>query len=389
MSVYLDNAATSFPKPRSVVEAIRDCLGQSLTVARSTHSGQFRADDVLRRCRMKLASFLGATQPEEIIFTFSATDSLSMAIHGLVPDGSHVLVSPLEHHSVMRPLYHLQREGRVEFSVLDADAMGRVDPDSVRRLVKPETSCIIINWVSNVSGTEQPVRQIGEVAAELGVNYLLDASQAAGTHRINAEELKCTAMAMPGHKSLMSIPGTGVLYIHRDCEMPAWRIGGTGYRSELLHQPEERPHRYESGTPNVAGIVGLDASLDWFEQTGLEAVGMRCRILAGSLYDGLSGIPGIRLIGPDFTGDRGYVISFCPADVDPMAFSEVLSGQFGITTRPGLHCAPPAHDHFGTSDLGGTVRLSVGYFTTDAEIQYCIESVRVALSGFGSQGCTA
>ncbi|MCB1219373.1 MAG: aminotransferase class V-fold PLP-dependent enzyme [Planctomycetales bacterium] len=383
-SAYFDNAATSYPKPPGVVAAIRDCLDQSLTVARSTHRAPFRADDVLRRCRSRLSSYFGGSAAEEIIYTFSATDSLNIAINGLVPDGSHVLVSPLEHHSVMRPLHHRRRAGRVEFDVLPADSLGYVDIDSIRSLLRPETRCIIINWVSNVSGVMQPAAEIGRIASELGIDFLLDASQAGGSHPIDVQQLACTAMTMPGHKSMMSIPGTGILYLRRDREIEPWRIGGTGHRSELLFQPEERPHRYESGTPNVAGIVGLDAAMDWFEQTGIENISTHSKAITSCLWDGLSAIDGISLIGPSPQHPRGSVISFTVDGIDPIAFSEVLSSHFGISTRPGLHCAPSAHRHYGTLDSGGTVRLSVGYFTSEAEVDYCLSSIAEALAGFAA-----
>ena len=381
-NIYLDNAATSFPKPESVVEAIRSCLGHSLTVARSTHMAEFRADDILRRCRARLAAFINASVAEEIVFTYSATDGLNLAINGLLPQGAHAIVSPLEHHSVMRPLYHRQRSGLAEFSVLPADPAGLVDPAAIHSLLRPETSCIIINWISNVSGVVQPVQEIGRLARELGIPLLIDASQAAGSHAIDVQALGCTALVMPGHKAMMSIPGTGILYLDRECELPPWRIGGTGFRSELLYQPEERPQRYESGTPNVAGIIGLDAALDWFAATGMDVVSARCRELTGLLAQGLSNVEGIRLIGPGAAARRGCVLSFSVNGVDPLAFSEVLASQFGISTRPGLHCAPSAHKHYETLESGGTVRLSTGFFTTEADIELSLQAIQETVAGF-------
>ncbi|MEZ5338371.1 MAG: aminotransferase class V-fold PLP-dependent enzyme [bacterium] len=380
--VYFDNAATSYPKPPQVVEAVRACLDQSLTVARSTHRAAFRADDVLRRCRARLAGFFGAQAPEEIIYTYSSTDSLNLALNGLVAHGSHVLVSPLEHHSVMRQLQHRRRKGQLEFDVLPADASGLVDPAAIRGLLRPETSIIIINWISNVSGVMQPAAEIGAIAAGAGIDYLLDASQAAGSHSIDVTRLQCTAMALPAHKAMMSLPGMGLLYLDRRREIEPWRIGGTGHRSELLFQPEERPHRYESGTPNVAGIIALDAAMDWFEQTGMAEISRVCCARTTALLVGLAGIPGLTLIGPPASPDRGWVVSFTVAGVDPIVFSEVLSSEFGISTRPGLHCAPSAHAHYGTLEQGGTVRLSVGYFTTEAEVEYCLSSIRQVSAGF-------
>jgi cysteine desulfurase family protein len=379
---YFDNAATSFPKPPGVIQAIRSCLDQSLTVARSTHHARFRGDDVLRRCRARLADFFNAVQAEEIIYTYSATDGLNLAINGLLAEGGHAIVSPLEHHSVMRPLHHLRRSGRADFNVLPADPEGYVDAGDIAGLLRPDTACIIINWISNVSGVEQPVQQIGNIARELGIPYLIDASQAAGTHVIDVQALQCSAMALPGHKAMMSIPGTGLLYLQRDCDLPPWRIGGTGHRSDQLFQPQERPLRYESGTPNVAGIVGLDAALDWFAETGMDRIAQRCRFLTDMLLTGLQEIREIKLLGPALGAARGYLVSFSAGETDPLVFSDVLSSRFGISSRAGLHCAPGAHEHYGTLAAGGSIRLSVGYFTTEQEIELCLAAIRETVAGF-------
>lgn len=379
---YFDNAATSFPKPPAVVQAIRNCLDQSLTVARSTHHAVFRGDDVLRRCRSRLAEFLNARHAEEIIYTYSATDGLNLAINGLLAAGGHAIVSPLEHHSVMRPLHHMRRSGHADFSVLPANSDGYVDVDAITGLLRPDTACIIINWISNVSGVEQPVELLGKVARENGIPYLIDASQAAGTHEIDVQVLGCMAMAMPGHKAMMSIPGTGLLYLRREHDLPPWRIGGTGFRSEQLFQPQERPQRYEAGTPNVVGIVGLDAALDWFAETGMENISARCQNLTEMLIAGLQEIRDIKLLGPGQRLNRGYVLSFRVGDVDPLVFSEVLASRFGISSRAGLHCSPSAHEHYGTLSAGGSVRLSIGYFTSELEIEHCLHAIRETAAGF-------
>jgi len=386
--VYLDNAATSFPKPASVIEAVRAALGHSLTVARSTHLAPFRGDEVVRRCRVKLARFFGAAAPEEMIYTYSATDGLNMVIHGAVQSASHVVTSPLEHHSVMRPLHHLRERSGVSWTELPADELGVVDPDAVRTAVTPQTSCIIVNWVSNVTGTVQPVAEIGALARELGLPFIVDAAQWTGTHPVDVREIGCQALAQPAHKALMSLPGTGVLYLSRDFDLPPWRIGGTGYRSDLVVQPAERPMRYESGTVNVPGIVGLDAALDWFEETGIAAIQAHCAELTGRLIDGLSEIERVRVVGPPAAPRRGFVVSFvlddeAGAPIDPLTISQVLAEQYGISTRAGLHCAPTAHRHFGTLERGGTVRFSVSYFTTADDVEYALRAVRETAAELG------
>lgn len=384
--VYLDNAATSFPKPAAVVDAVREALSHSLTVQRSNHNAPFRADEVLRRCRVKLMRFFGAQHPEEMIYTYSATDGLNLALSGMVKAGGHVLVSPLEHHSVMRPLHAMAQSRGISFESLPADSNGVVDPESIRRLRRDNSCLVAVNWISNVSATVQPVARIGEICRELELPFLVDASQASGSHCVNLQAIGCDVLAQPAHKALFSLPGMGVLYVRRDLELPAWRIGGTGYRSELPEQPLERPMRFESGTPNVPGIIGLDAALDWFEATGIDAVAARCAALTQRLANGLRVIPGLVLIGPwssEVPLERGHLLSFTldSADgrrADPLVLGQILSSHYGISCRAGLHCAPTAHSFFGTLDRGGTLRLSVGYFNTEEEIDYAVASISEA-----------
>ncbi len=391
--VYLDNAATSYPKPPEVVAAVRDCLDQSLTVQRSTHVAPFRGDEVLRRCRAKFARFIGAAAPEEIVYAYSATDALNIALHGMVRADGHVLTSPLEHHSVMRPLHAMRRTRGIDFEALPADADGVVDLDALRKLVRPSTCLVVINWISNVSGTVQPIAAIGAACRELGIPYLVDASQGTGSHPVDVQAVGCDAMAQPAHKALFSLPGLGVLYVRAGLDLPAWRMGGTGYRSELLEQPEERPMRLESGTPNVPAIVGLDAALDWFDRVGLEQVQAHCAALTEQLWEGLGEIEGVELVGPDVgTGghraadpsapgtvpvsvDCGHLVSFNIRGADPLVVSQILAEHYGISSRAGLHCAPTAHRFFGTYDRGGTVRFSVSALTTAEQVEYAIQSL--------------
>ena len=388
VQVYLDNAATSFPKPEPVVAAVRECLGQSLTVARSTHLAAFRGDEVLRRCRVKLARFFGAAAPEEMVYTYSATDGLNMALYGMVKPGGHVIVTPLEHHSVMRPLHHMRSDSGVSWTVLPADESGVVDPEDVRTAVKPDTCCVVINWISNVTGTMQPVAEIGRITRELGLPYLVDAAQGTGTHPVDVQAIGCDVMAQPAHKALFSLPGMGVLYVRRDAGLKPWRIGGTGYRSDMVTQPDVPPIKYESGTVNVPGIVGLDAAMDWFESVGVEKVREHCAGILERLIGGLEEIDRVKIIGPPPGRGRGFVVSFVVDDsagaaVDPLVVSQVLAEKYGISTRAGLHCAPPAHHHFGTYERGGTVRFSVSYFTTVEEVDYALGAVRDVVAGLG------
>jgi len=298
-----------------------------------------------------------------------------------VTPGSHVVTTPLEHHSVMRPLHHLRNTRDITWTELPADANGVIEPEAVYKAIRPNTSCVVINWVSNVTGTMQPIAEIGHVVKEHGLPYIVDAAQGTGTHPVDVQQIGCDAMAQPGHKALMSLPGTGVLYLNRDLDLPPWRIGGTGYRSDLVTQPEDRPMKYESGTHNVPGIVGLDAAMDWFSQTGIEQIQQHCGHMTARLIEGLSDIERVTVIGPPPGPKRGFVVSFILDDkqgkpVDPLVVSQILAENYTISTRAGLHCAPPAHRHFKTLDRGGTVRFSVSYFTTAEQIDYALKAVR-------------
>ena len=383
---YLDNAATSYPKPSEVVEAVRACLEHSLTVQRSTHIAPFRADEVLRRCRARMARFIGAQQPEEIVYAYSATDALNIAIHGLAGREKHrdllhplhVLVSPLEHHSVMRPLHMLRQSANVEFQTLPANASGEIDVVKLakHKLLRDKSSAVVVNWISNVSGTVQPVAEIGALCREHGVPFIVDASQATGSHPVDVQAIGCDAMAQPAHKALFSLPGLGILYVRGGVQLAPWRIGGTGYRSDLLEQPEEMPMRLESGTPNVPAIVGLDAALDWFETTGIDYVQRHCAALVEQLWNGLRALRGVSLIGPPPALERGYLVSFNVKDTDPLVISQILAENYSISSRAGLHCAPTAHRYYGTYDRGGTVRFSVSYFTTPEQVATALAAVR-------------
>ena len=373
--LYLDNAATSFPKPAPVIAAVTAALGECLSIARSTPVKGQHAAEAVRDCRSRMARFIGAVEPEEIVFTYSATDGLNTALRGFVKPSSHVIVSPLEHHSVMRPLHQMHAESGVCWTALPADAQGHIDPDALKKMVRAETSCIVINHVSNVSGTLQPIAEIGKLAAELGLPYIVDAAQSAGCHHIDVAEIGCDALAMPGHKSMFSLPGTGVLYLRKGREIAPFRSGGTGMRSEELMQPEERPLRYESGTPNIPGIIGLGAALDWFAETGLANVERHSQEMTARLIEGLARMRGIELIGPPARPSRGNPVSFNITGSEPLVVSQILAEHYRISTRAGLHCAPTAHQHFGTYERGGTVRLSVGWFTTPEQLDYALVAI--------------
>jgi len=375
MPIYLDNAATSFPKPDTVYAAMDDYnrrLGTA--VGRGAYRAAIEVRDIVDRCRKHAAELLGAASPDRVVFTFNGTDGLNLALHGLLKAGDHVVTSVVEHNSVLRPLRTLQTKLGIEVTHVPADATGRIDPADIRAAITPQTRLIALVHASNVSGAIQPILEVGRIAREAGVLFLVDAAQTAGILPLNLKEQPIDLLACPGHKGLLGPLGTGLLYIAPGIEsqLDSLRQGGTGSRSEDDRQPDTLPEKYEPGNHNAPGLVGLAAALDYLQSRGLDAIRAHEMDCAGRLLSGLSVIDGVEVYGPTEIGDRVGVISFNFTGYDPQTAATILDENFEIQTRSGLHCAPGAHRSLGTFELGGTVRMSVGPFTTLEEIDAAI-----------------
>jgi cysteine desulfurase/selenocysteine lyase len=369
--IYLDNAATSFPKPRSVIDAVeRGLRDEGAAEGRSATRAALRVHEVVARCRERAARLLGAKQPERIIFTFNGTDSLNLALHGMLRPGDHVVTSAVEHNSVLRPLRNLRDRG-VEVSYVAADGEGRVNPDDVQRLLRKNTRLVALVHASNVTGTIQPIDHVGEIARAAGALFLVDAAQTAGHLPIDVSRSPIDLLAAPGHKGLLGPLGTGILYVRPGVEtqLQSVRQGGTGSHSEDDLQPERLPDKYESGNQNVPGLFGLEAALAWIEERTVAELRRHDRELTQQLLAALTGIKGLRIYGPQSPDDRVGVVSVTLDGFDPQELATILDTSFGIETRAGLHCAPGLHRCLGTFDRGGTLRMSVGPFTTEADIQ--------------------
>jgi cysteine desulfurase family protein len=376
--IYLDNAATTFPKPEAVYAAIDSYnRGSGAAIGRGAYRAAIDATAVVQRCRMKIADLLGAENPERIVFTFNCTDSLNLALHGLLRSGDHVVTSQVEHNSVLRPLRELQRRLGVEVTHIRTDVAGQTDPADFQRALRPNTRLIALIHASNVTGTIQPVADVGQIARSAGALFLVDAAQTAGHLPINLRDLPIDLVALPGHKGLLGPLGTGVLYLRPGVEthLSSLRQGGTGTRSEEDVQPEALPDKYEAGNHNAPGIVGLEAAVAWLTERGVQAVHQHEQALVGQLLEGLSRISGVRQFGPASANDRVGVVSINVEGVDPQTVAAILDQTFGIEVRAGLHCAPGVHRAIGSFVDGGTVRLSVGPFTTAADIAAAIEAL--------------
>jgi len=377
--IYLDNAATSFPKPDCVWAAVDDYnrrLGSA--VGRGAYRAGIDATAVIERCRKRVAQLLGAESPDRIVFTFNGTDSLNLALHGALRAGDHVVSSVMEHNSILRPLSELRRRLGIEVTHVAADAGGLVDPADFRRALRPNTSLLALVHASNVTGTVQPIAEVGRIARESGALFLVDAAQSAGSVPIDLSLLPVDLLACPGHKGLLGPLGTGILYVRPGVELrlASLRQGGTGTQSEQDLQPETLPDKYESGNHNAPGLVGLDASLGWLLERGVERVHRDEQALVRQLLESLSAVAGIHLFGPKTERDRVGVVSLAIEGFEPQDVAAILDQNFGVEVRAGLHCAPLAHRAIGSFSSGGTVRLSVGPFTTSSDIEAAAAALR-------------
>jgi cysteine desulfurase/selenocysteine lyase len=375
--IYLDNAATSWPKPDAVYRAVDEYQRNiGAAAGRGVYRSAQQSERIVAQCRKRLAEFIGAESPQQIIFTLNGTDSLNLALQGLLQPGDHVVSSVCEHNSVLRPLHALAEARGIQYDLVGCDQQGYIDPDDVRRALKPETRLIALTQASNVTGAVQPIVEVGKIARERGVRFLVDAAQSLGHFPIDVKELGCDLLAAPGHKGLLGPLGTGLLYLAPGiaAALKPIRQGGTGTKSDEPQQPDSLPDRYESGNLNVPGIAGLGAGIEWLQHTGLSKIENHERELLNSLLSGLQGISGVTLYGPLGAENRVGVVSFNIEGFDPQEVAAALDASAGIELRAGLHCAPRMHAALGTSP-SGTVRASLGPFNTEDDVRSLVAAV--------------
>ena len=374
MSIYLDNAATSFPKPESVYHAVMHAMRDvGASAGRAGHRRSLEAGRLLFMARESVAALLSIPDSSRVIFTHSATESLNVAVRGTVLPGDHIITTSMEHNSLLRPLYAVRQQG-VELTVVDAGRDGRVDPDDIRRSLRPNTRMIAVGHVSNVSGTIQPLEQIAGVAREAGALFLVDAAQSAGCVPLDVIAAGIDLLAAPGHKGLLGPQGTGFLYVAPEVQLKPLIAGGTGSNSTLEEQPEAIPEGFEAGTHNLPGIAGLKAGIDFVLKEGLAAIGEKERVLVDFAAECLSTIPLLTLFGPTDPSLHAGVLSFTVKGIDSSSLAFALDRNFDIAVRAGLHCAPLAHRTLGTFPAG-TVRVSPGFFNTRDEIAFFSDAV--------------
>lgn len=372
--IYMDNSATSFPKPPAVMEAMaafaRECGASG---GRGAYAEAKTCELIIATCRQRVANLINAEGPERIVFAMNGSEALAIAIRGLLntaPAGSHAITTAMEHNSVLRPFNALKEQVGLEAEFLACDPQtGLVDPDEIRRAIRPETRLIACVHVSNVTGTIQPITEVAQIAREHDIPCLIDAAQSVGHVEMDAQKLQADFIAFPGHKGLLGPLGTGVLYIRPGLEqhLPTMKEGGTGTISERPIQPHTMPDKYEIGSHNAIGLAGLSEGVAWLLERGVADVRRRGRELCRLFLERIEGVENLKMYGPQDLGIRSDVFSVNIDGMGPAELAERLEKDFGICTRSGVHCAPLAHMTIGTHPAG-TCRLSFGPFTTAEEV---------------------
>ena len=372
--IYLDNAATTLQKPQCVIDAVVQAMTTMGNAARGAHSGSLSASRVVYNTRCKIADLFGCKLPENVIFTANSTEALNIALSGIFSAGDHVITTDLEHNSVLRPLYRLEKQGVIQLSFVPADRQGRPDYDAFTRLLQPNTRAIVCTHASNLTGNMIDIAAVGKIAKTHGLLFVVDASQTAGAVPIHMEYMGIDILCFTGHKGLMAPQGTGGLCIREGVEIRPFKVGGSGVHSYDKEQPSPYPTRLEAGTLNSHGIAGLCAALDFIEETGLETIREKEHALMQRFYAGVSQIKGVTVYG-DFASPRTAVVTLNIRDYDSGSVSDALYEEYGIATRAGAHCAPRMHMALGTTDRGA-VRFSFSWFNTEKEIDRAIEAIR-------------
>jgi cysteine desulfurase family protein len=379
--LYMDNAATSLPKPREVLEAMTRYVTElGASAGRGAYREAVETGALIFECRERLRRLFNGEKPEHFVFTFNCSDALNLAIRGLVdPDApGHAVCTHIDHNSILRPLAELESRSWLRVTRLPVDpSTGLVNPDDVRKALRPDTRLLALTHVSNVTGTVQPLRAIGRVAREAGVPLVVDAAQSAGHFPIDVQADCIDLLAAPGHKALLGPTGTGFLYLRPGMEklVRTVREGGTGSVSEQPTQPQFLPDKYEPGSHNAMGILGLSAAVKWVAAKTVESLAAHDLDLVRTFIDGVQDVEGLTYYGPQGVKNRLGVFSVRVAGFDPQELSAVLEANYGILTRSGIHCAPLCHEAIGTAAAGGATRFSFGPFLSKQDVNYATDAL--------------
>lgn len=374
--IYFDNAATSWPKPPQVLDAMRDAvMDYGANPGRGSHAMAVKASKVIFEARHHLARLIGVGNPNHISFALNTTMALNQAIKGFVRTGDHVICTNIEHNSVRRPLEYLRQHKQVEITYIECNETGQLDLQQLRQAFQSNTKLVVCNHSSNLLGNILPIEEIAELTAQRNAKLLVDAAQTIGLLPIDVGRMGIDMLAFPGHKGLLGPQGTGGLYVDPSIELEPLLHGGTGSQSEAIGQPTVRPDRYESGTQNTPGIAGLNEGVKFILNETVEKIHHKEWTLTCRLIDGLKAIQGIQLLGPGSEQPRTGVVSFVFDQLGASEAAFILDRHYRIAVRSGYHCTPLAHEAAGTLDTGA-VRASLGYFTTEDEVDAFIQAVK-------------
>ena len=375
MGIYLDNAATSFPKPKEVATAVYDFMVNNGTSSgRGSYKKAMQSDYIVYECRKLIGKLFNFDNPKKVIFTSNVTDSLNIAMRGILKENDHVITSSLEHNAVWRCLKTLERDINIKIDTVECSKDGITNPQDIKKYIKKDTALIVFTQASNVLGTIQPIREIGAIAREHNIPFLVDSAQSAGAMKIDVKEDNIDILAFTGHKSLLGPMGTGGLIINTDIDIKPLKAGGTGGDSAYEYQPDYYPNHLETGTSNVSGIAGLREAIKFLNKEGIENIHNKEKELTKYALEKLETVKDIEIYGPKDCEKMLSVISFNIKDKRPEDVGSILDQKYDIMLRAGLHCAPTAHSVIGTKDRG-TLRIGLGYFNEKEDIDKLVEAL--------------
>lgn len=372
--IYLDNAATTMHKPQAVIDAVVQAMNSLGNAGRGANEASLSAARIIYDTRDRLAQLFHAENAKRIAFTCNSTESLNIAIKGSLNPGDHAITTALEHNSVLRPLYEMQEQG-VELTVIESDKRGRICYEDFEKAIRPETKVIVCTNGSNLTGNRVDIERVGKIAEDHGIRFIVDASQTAGVFEIDVQKMHIDILCFTGHKGLLGPQGTGGIYVREGIELRPLKSGGSGVDTYNTHHPAEMPTALEAGTLNGHGIAGLGAGVKYIMDTGMEHIRETEQHYMWKFYNGVKDIPGVKIYGDFETEDRCPIVTLNIADYDSSEVSDELLMTYGISTRPGAHCAPLMHKALGTVDQGA-VRFSFSHFNTEEEIDAAIAAIR-------------
>lgn len=372
--IYFDNAATTYDKPKKMIDAVVTAMNNSGNAGRGVHSASMSASGTVFDCRVKLSKFFGSNDADTVVFTNNSTESLNIAIKGILKSGDHVITTNLEHNAVLRPLYEMVEKG-VFLDIVKCDEFGNIDIHDIEKMIKKNTKMIVTTHGSNVIGNIIDIKKIGELAKNNNIVYVVDASQTAGIFDINVNDMNIDVLCFTGHKGLLGPQGTGGMIIKDKIDIRVLKSGGTGIKTFDKIMPKELPTHLEAGTLNSHGIAGLSASIDYINELGLEKIRDKEYSLMKYLYDNVKNINGVKIYGDFSTKERCAIVSLNIADYDSGKISDYIYENYQIATRPKGHCAPLVHEFFGTKEQG-MVRFSFCYENTFDEVDVAIKAIK-------------